>query len=287
MEKPEIRIFRHRRGVLELGRKTRLMGIVNVTPDSFSDGGKFIEAGRAVEHALILASSGADILDIGAESTRPGSKPVSADEQLSRLLPVLEQLRTETDLVISIDTTSSAVARFCLSVGADVVNDVSGLRNDERLAQTCAEYRSGLVLMHMRGTPETMQQDIHFSDVVSEVAQSLGESVAIAEHHGVPRDFVLVDPGLGFGKTFEHNYQLMRQLANFGSLAAGVLVGPSRKAFTGQYSGLPPSDRQFSTAAAVAICVLNGADVVRVHDVSQMKQVIDICDRYMELGDAL
>lgn len=275
--------FRHRRGVLELGTRTRLMGIVNVTPDSFSDGGKFMEPNHAAAHALELVSMGADLLDLGAESTRPGSSGVSADEQLSRLLPVLELIRTETDVVISVDTRSSIVAKFCLSVGADVINDVSGLQSDVQIAEVCAQHNAGLVLMHMRGTPETMQRDTEYADVAEEVEHSLRETVMIASLHGVQSESILVDPGLGFGKSFEQNYRLLHSLGRFRELAAGVLVGPSRKAFTGEFSGLPPASRQFSTAAVVAISVMNGADIIRVHDVSEMKQVTDICDRYLEL----
>lgn len=283
MEKAKAKVFRHRRGVLELGEGTRLMGIVNITPDSFSDGGHYLEAQRAVEHALELVKQGADIIDLGAESTRPGSLEVSTDAQLGRLLPVLEQIRPETDAIISIDTRSSVVAKFCLAIGVDVINDVSGLKDDAELASVCREHHAGLVLMHMRGTPASMQHDLHYEDVVSEVAQSLSESTAVAHHYGIESDYILVDPGLGFGKTFTHNYTLLRNLDRLQGIAAGVLVGPSRKAFTGEFSGLPASSRQFSTAAAVAIAVLNGADVIRVHDVAEMKQVTDICDRYTEL----
>lgn len=283
MEKANLRIFRHRRGVLEIGGRTRLMGIVNITPDSFSDGGQYFEANRAAEHAFDLVKQGADIIDLGAESSRPGSHGVSADAQLGRLLPVLEVIRPETDAIISIDTRSSIVAKFCLAIGADVINDISGLADDSELAPVCNEHNAGLILMHMRGTPATMQQEPHYDDVVSEVTQSLSESVAIANHHGVDREYILVDPGLGFGKNFTHNYILLRNLDCVKGLGAGVLVGPSRKAFTGEFSGLVASARQFSTAAAVAIAVMNGADVIRVHDIAEMRQVTDICDRYSEL----
>lgn len=283
MEKANLRIFRHRRGVLEIGGRTRLMGIVNITPDSFSDGGQYFEANRAAEHAFDLVKQGADIIDLGAESSRPGSHGVSADAQLGRLLPVLEVIRPETDAIISIDTRSSIVAKFCLAIGADVINDISGLADDSELAPVCNEHNAGLILMHMRGTPATMQQEPHYVDVVAEVAQSLFESVAIANHHGIQSESILVDPGLGFGKSFTHNYALLRNLSRLSGLGAGILVGPSRKAFTGEFSGLPASARQFSTAAAVAIAVMNGADVIRVHDVAEMKQVTEICDRYSEL----
>ncbi|MCC6477253.1 dihydropteroate synthase, partial [bacterium] len=273
MERSEIRYFRYRGGAFELGKRTLLMGILNVTPDSFSDGGKYAERRAAFERALEIEKDGADILDIGAESTRPGSLPVSDDEQCARLLPLLKDLREKLRIPISIDTRSCRVASECLKEGAHVINDVSGLRDGAELAEICAKYSAGLVIMHMRGTPETMQKDVGYDDVVGEVARSLKSSVELAQDAGVSREQILVDPGLGFGKSFDQNYMLMGSLASFMELAGGVLVGPSRKAFTGELSGLPADERQFSTAAAVAICVLNGADVLRVHDVSEMRQV--------------
>ncbi len=259
------------------------MGIVNITPDSFSDGGRFLETGRAVDHALTMIRCGAEIVDLGAESTRPGSAPVSDNVQLERLLPVLEELRPETNAIISIDTQSHLVARHCLALDADVVNDISGLYSDERLANVCAEYGSGLVLMHMRGTPATMQQHTGYQDVVSEVRASLHASVDRALASGMKLQSILLDPGLGFGKSFEQNYELLHRLNSLRELDTGILVGPSRKAFTGEFSRLPAAERQFSTAATVAIAILNGADVVRVHDVQEMKQVTDICDRFLEI----
>jgi dihydropteroate synthase len=285
MEKSKPRHFHHRRGALELGERTRLMGIVNVTPDSLSDGGRFLDSDRACEHALKLAEAGAEILDLGAESTRPGSKPVSVEEQLERLLPLMELLRSETDAIISIDTRSPEVARNCLALGADVINDISGLRHDVRVIDVCAEYRAGIVVMHMQGEPATMQTNPQYSDVVSEVKSWLADSVNLALNHGISADQILVDPGLGFGKSFVHNYHLLHSLESFRDLASGVLVGPSRKAFTGEFSGLPPAARQYSTAATVTIAILKGADVLRVHDVAEMRQVSDICDRYLEISN--
>jgi len=261
------------------------MGIANITADSFSDGGRFLECSNAVQHALRLAEESAELLDLGAESTRPGSEGISAKEQLRRLLPVLQNLRPRTEAVLSIDTRSSEVARACIAEGADVINDVSGLRDDPAIAEVCAETGAGLVLMHMRGTPATMQRQTNYEDLVSEVHNALQHSVALALKSGLIPDQILVDPGIGFGKSFEQNYELLRSPKRFRKLAAGVLLGPSRKGFTGEFSGLPADQRQYSTAATVAIAVLNGADVLRVHDVAAMRQVTDICDRYMELTD--
>ena len=285
MARPKPRRWLHRRGALELGARTCLMGIVNLTPDSFSDGGRFLAPEAAVEHALKLVRDDSDIIDFGAESTRPGSLGTSAAEQLDRLLPVLEIIRQATTTILSIDTRSSEVARACLESGADVINDVSGLTFDSQLAKVCAEFKAGLVVMHMRGTPATMQQDLEYDDLIGEIQATLFRAVERAGIAGVDPARVLVDPGLGFGKNSAQNFQLIGQLDKLSGLAAGILVGPSRKRFTGELSGLRPEQRQFSTAAAVAMCALNGADVIRVHDVAEMRQVTDMCDRYREVNE--
>jgi dihydropteroate synthase len=279
------RVWRHRTGEIRLGLRTVLMGVVNVTPDSFSDGGRYLSADAAVEHALQLERDGADLLDLGAESTRPGSEAVSADDQLGRLLPVLERLRGRVRVPLSVDTTSATVAERCLRAGVSVVNDVSGFHREPTMAEVCASHGAGVVLMHIRGAPKTMQAGIHYDDLFGEIRAYLAAGVEAAERSGIPRQRMVVDPGLGFGKTFEQNYQLIGGLRRFGDLAAGVLAGPSRKAFTGEFSGSPPDRRQFSTAAAVALCILNGADVVRVHDVCEMRQAADIIDRYRQVHE--
>ncbi len=256
------------------------MGVVNVTPDSFSDGGKFFAPDAAAEQALRLQDEGADLLDFGAESTRPGSDPVSDDEQLRRLLPVLERVRGRLRIPISVDTTSAAVAQACLEAGAAIVNDISGFHLDRELPGVCRTYAAGVVLMHIQGSPKSMQREPHYENLFGEIRDYLREGVQSAEAAGISRAQILVDPGLGFGKTFEQNYRLLGGLEQFHGLAAGVLAGPSRKGFTGEFSELPAEQRQFSTAAAIAIAVLHGADVVRVHDVGQMRQVTDIIDRF-------
>lgn len=277
------RSWRHRTGVLDLGGRTLLMGIVNVTPDSFSDGGRFFDPVRAAEHGLMLQDAGADLLDLGAESTRPGSEFVPADEQLRRLLPVLRQLEGKVRVPISVDTSLSDVAGECLTAGASIINDVTALRRDMKLAGICARHSAGLVLMHMRGTPATMQQDTRYDDLFSEIREALHSAVTAAVHEGIARDSIVVDPGIGFGKSFEQNHRLLSGLHRFRDLAAGVLAGPSRKAFTGEFSGALPEQRQFSTAAAVALAILHGADIVRVHDVREMRDVADIVDRFREV----
>ncbi len=279
------RCWRHRTGELALGRRTLLMGVVNVTPDSFSDGGRFLSPDAAASHAVSLQNAGADMLDLGAESTRPGSEPVAVKEQLARLLPVLERLRGRLTVPLSIDTTSAAVAVECLRAGASAINDITGFHGDVELPRVCAESGAGVMLMHLRGAPKTMQADTRYADLIGEVRGYLAAGVDTAARTGIPGERILVDPGLGFGKNFEQNYRLLGALREFRDLAAGVLAGPSRKAFTGEFSGLPADQRQFSTAAAVALAALFGADMVRVHDVGEMKQVVQIIDRFREIHD--
>lgn len=255
------------------------MGIVNITPDSFSDGGNFLEAERAIEHAISLEAEGADILDLGAESTRPGSQSISPAEQLRRLLPVLQGIKNRIKCPISIDTTNHEVAEKCLQLGASIINDVTGFHKDKLLPKVCAAYKAGVILMHMPGSPETMQQT-SYVNLLSEVKTSLAQSIRTALENGVAEDRILIDPGLGFGKSFDQNYELIGNLKFFSELATGILVGPSRKAFTGEFSKLPANQRQFSTSAAVTLSIINGADIIRVHDIREMKQAVDIADKY-------
>jgi len=278
-----IRFWRHRTGAWELGGRTLLMGIVNVTPDSFSDGGCFLDPVRAAEHALKLQDEGADLLDFGAESTRPGSESVSAAEQLDRLLPVLRLLEGEMRVPISIDTNLSDVAEDCLAEGASIINDVTALRRDPAMGEVCARREAGLVLMHIRGEPAKMQQNTRYDDLFGEIHAVLQSAVTTAVREGVTRDRIIVDPGIGFGKSFEQNHRLLAGMHRFRDLAAGVLAGPSRKAFTGEFSGASPEARRFSTAAAVSLAILHGADIVRVHDVQEMRDVADIVDRFREV----
>ena len=273
------------------GERTHLMGVVNVTPDSFSDGGRHFEREAAVRHALALAEAGADLLDIGGESTRPGAGEVPAQVELERVLPVIEAVRAASDVPLSIDTRKAEVARQALETGAVLVNDVSGLAHDPALATVVAQAGAALVLMHIQGTPETMQADPRYEDLVAEVIHALAGSVDRAVAAGVRRARIWVDPGIGFGKTVGHNLFLLRHLAELRVLGAPVLVGTSRKRFLGALAGgLPPEQRLPGTLASLAaVAVLHGADVVRVHDVSEVKDALAVADaiaRAREGGNA-
>ncbi len=252
------------------------MGVVNVTPDSFSDGGRYLRVEDAVRHGVRLVNEGADILDVGGESTRPGSDPVSEQEELDRVVPVIERLAASVPARITVDTDQPRVAEECLARGATLVNDVTGL-GDPDMSRVAQMAGAGVVIMHMRGRPKTMQQDVTYDDVVVEVRTFLGERAAAARAAGINE--VIVDPGIGFGKSAVHNFELLRRLEEFLVLDVPVLVGPSRKSFLGSLaSKLPPSERLEGTLAAVALAAWNGASIIRVHDVLQAKRVVEVVD---------
>jgi len=263
---------------LVLGWRTLLMGVLNVTPDSFSDGGLFLSGDAAVEHGRKMIEAGADIIDIGGESTRPGAQPVSAADELSRILPVIERLRAASDVLISVDTYKSAVAREALSAGADLVNDISGFRADEAMAELVAEAGCPVIIMHIKGTPRDMQQNPTYEHLISEIYWWLADSIRLALDAGVAEDQVIIDPGIGFGKTADHNLQILGELRQFRSLGRPILVGASRKSFIGKLLDKPPLERGWGTAAAVAAAILNGARIVRVHDVAEMHDVARVAD---------
>ncbi|HEY1482928.1 MAG TPA: dihydropteroate synthase [Candidatus Acidoferrum sp.] len=266
-----------------LGKRTLVMGVLNVTPDSFSDGGKFLSAKRAVAAALAMERSGADILDIGAESTRPGSTGISTEEELRRLVPVLEALRGRLQIPISVDTQKSEVAEAAIAAGAEIINDISGLKNDPAVAEVAAKHGVPLVLMHMRGTPLTMQQGPFAKNVLRDVTSGLRRSVASARRAGVAKSQIILDPGIGFGKSYEQNYELLAKLSVIATLGYPLLVGTSRKGFLGrtlERDGKPAAaeDRMWGTAATVSASIFNGAHIVRVHDVDEMVQVAKVAD---------
>jgi dihydropteroate synthase len=263
---------------LVFGQRTYVMGVVNVTPDSFSDGGKTFAPEQAVAHGLALAEAGADVLDIGGESTRPGAAPVEANEELRRILPVIEGLRARTQVPLSIDTTKAAVAERALASGACMVNDISGFSAEPRLAEVTARAGAACVLMHRQGSPATMQQDPRYGDVVEEVILGLKDALARALAAGIPRERICVDPGIGFGKTLGHNLALLRRLEDLRTLGHPVLVGTSRKAFLGTLAGGRPVEGRLpgTLASVVTAAVLAGVDWVRVHDVSECRDALAI-----------
>ncbi len=271
-------LWRCRDRRLELGRRTLIMGILNITPDSFSDGGRYFSSDTALARARVLIEAGADILDIGGESTRPGSQPVSVEEEMARVLPVLTTLRRNLQVPLSIDTYKAAVAEAALAAGAEIINDISGLTFDAGMAALAARSGAGLVLMHIQGTPRDMQQNPWYADVTAEVGRFLARQVAVAEAAGVGRDQIVLDPGIGFGKRPEDNLTLLRELGRLNSLGLPLLVGPSRKSFIGRILDLPVSERVEGTAAAVTAAILNGAGIVRVHDVREMARVARVAD---------
>ena len=274
---------RHR---LELGLRTCIMGVVNVTPDSFSDGGRFFGTDAAVAHGLRLAEQGADIIDVGGESTRPFAEGVSAAEEIDRVIPVIERIAARVDTPISIDTTKSQVARRAFEAGASIINDVSALRFDPRLAPLAAELDAPLILMHMLGDPGTMQSEPRYDDVVADIKSFLADAVERAEAGRVPRDRIIVDPGIGFGKTVAHNLSLIKHLARFADLGLPVLIGTSRKAFIRRTlpghpeREYPPQSPEVAigTQATVAGAVCNGAHIVRVHDVAATVATVRLID---------
>jgi len=260
----------------DFSKRTYVMGILNVTPDSFSDGGRYFTLDLALEHALKMIEDGADIIDVGGESTRPGSDPVPIEEELRRVIPVIKELAKRTKVPISIDTYKSEVARRALDNGALIVNDISGLRFDEKMTEVVAEYKASVVLMHIKGTPKTMQQNPEYKDVISEIYSYLSESVNLALSAGIKQ--IIVDPGIGFGKRLIDNLEIIRRLREFKSLGYPILIGVSRKSFIGNILNLPVDQRLEGTAGAVAISVWNGANIVRVHDVKEMVRVVRIVD---------
>jgi len=256
--------------------KTRplIMGVVNVTADSFYDGGRYVAPERAIAHALELVKQGADIIDIGGESTRPGANPVSVEDELARILPVVEGVAHRVTVPISIDTTKSRVAQVALDVGASIINDVSALRQDPAMASVIAKSNAAIVLMHMQGTPQTMQLAPYYSDVGAEVSQFFEERIEVALLAGIPQTNIILDPGFGFGKLLLHNLELLRGLTSLAMLNCPLLVGLSRKGFIGHIVDRPVDQREWGTAAAVALAVDRGAHIVRVHDVAMMIDVV-------------
>ncbi len=275
---------------LILGQRTLIIGVLNVTPDSFSDGGAFLDSGAAIARALQIEQEGADILDIGGESTRPGAAPITSEEELRRILPVIQVLRGKLRIPMSVDTRRADVAEAALGAGAEILNDVSALRTDARLAEVARHERVPLILMHMRGTPQTMQRGPFARDAVRDVMAGLRDAVARARRAGLAKSQLLVDPGIGFGKKHEQNFEILARLPEFARLGCPIVVGTSRKAFLGKAlagsdgQSAPPSERLLGTAATVTASILGGAHIVRVHDVAEMVQVARVADAILNAG---
>ena len=276
--------IRCRKRTLILGKRTLLMGVLNVTPDSFSDDGFFFDKEKAIAHGLRMVEEGADIIDIGGESTRPGSKPLELEEELRRVIPVIESLAKEVDVPISIDTYKSTVAQRAIEAGAEIINDISGLHFDPGLAQVAAKEDAPLVLMHIRGTPETMQKDVHYDSLFSEILQYLKDSIQRAESAGLDPRQIIIDPGIGFGKTVEDNLLIIKNLYEFRILGKPILLGTSRKTFIGKILNTEVEDRLEGTLSSIAIGVLNGAHIIRSHDVLQAKKAIVVADAIRMAG---
>ncbi|HKZ57620.1 MAG TPA: dihydropteroate synthase [Thermodesulfovibrionales bacterium] len=255
------------------------MGILNVTPDSFADGGLYFDKSSAIERAYQIVEEGADIIDIGGESTRPGSEPNSIKEELKRTIPVIEAISKKIKVPISIDTYKSEVAKAALDAGASMVNDISGLRFDPRMPDVVSEFKVPVVIMHIKGKPQDMQQNPVYDALIPEIIDYFRMGIKIATGAGISEDKIIIDPGIGFGKTFDHNLEIINNLREFTFLQKPILVGPSRKAFIGKILGdVPATERLEGTAAAVSISIINGANVVRVHDVKEMVKVAKVAD---------
>jgi len=265
--------------VLDFSERSYVMGILNVTPDSFSDGAKFYDLDAAVKHGMEMAEQGADIIDIGGESTRPGSEPVSADEEIRRTEPVIKELSKRIDIPLSIDTTKADVAKRALDAGAEMINDISSLRADPGMVDVVVSYKVPVVLMHMLGSPKTMQQNISYDSIIEDITDFLKERVDFAVAKGIEQSKIIIDPGIGFGKSVvKDNFEILREMRRFRSLGLPILAGPSRKAFIGRLLDADVDERDTGTLAAVAIAVHNGANIVRVHNVFQTKKAVTLAD---------
>ncbi len=273
---------------LVLGGRTLIMGVLNITPDSFSDGGAYMDSEAAIARALQLEHDGADLLDVGGESTRPGAIPIPAHEELRRILPVIEVLRGKLNIPMSVDTQKAEVAEGALAAGAEILNDISALRMDPRLAEVARRAHAPMILMHMRGTPRTMQRGPFARDVLRDVLTGLREAIARARRAGLAKSQILLDPGIGFGKKYEQNFEILARLPEFARLGCPLVVGTSRKAFLGKILArkgepdIPPGERLLGTAATVTASILGGAHIVRVHDVAEMAGVARIADRILD-----
>jgi dihydropteroate synthase len=274
-----------RKSVLELGSRTLIMGILNVTPDSFFDGGNFQTVAAAAAHARQMEKDGADIIDIGGESTRPGAEPVSITEEKKRILPIIKALRQMSDIPISIDTYKAEIAAEALAAGADIINDISAMTFDSDMPGVVRESGTSVILMHIQGSPKNMQKNPIYTNVVTEIATFLKERIYTAKSAGIEQNRIIIDPGIGFGKSLQHNFIILKRLQEFRQLECPILIGLSRKSFLSLEQKLAPNERLITTAAANAAAILNGADILRVHDVKETDQVRRIIDSIKNISD--
>ena len=270
--------LRWRDYILDLDLKTHVMGILNVTPDSFSDGGQYFELNRAIEHGIVMAQDGADIIDVGGETARPYSKQISASEEIARVIPVLEALKKEISIPISIDTCKSEVAREALKAGASMINDISALRFDPHMATSAADAGVPVILMHMKGTPDNMQKNPIYKDLIPEILDFLKDALARSVQAGIKKNLLIVDPGIGFGKTFDDNLKIIRELSRFEALERPILLGTSNKAFIGHILGKEVHKRVTGTMATIAYGAINGAHMIRVHNVKAAVETVRVID---------
>lgn len=267
--------------ILDLRMRTGIMGVLNVTPDSFSNGGKYFEAEKAIGRGIQIKEEGADIIDIGGESTKPGSEPISVQEEIDRVIPVLEGLLKYIDKPISIDTYKADVAEIALETGAHMVNDISGFQFSTNLPEILKRYGIPFVIMHIKGTPKNMQNNPKYNDLINEIKDYFKEKINFALEHSIKFENIIIDPGIGFGKKIKDNFLLLKRLSDFKDFGCPILIGPSRKKFIGETLNLPPEQRLEGTSAAVTAGILNGANIVRVHDVKEMIRVVKITDEIL------
>jgi dihydropteroate synthase len=277
-----VKDMRLRENVLPLSIRSCIMGILNITPDSFSDGAKYLDPARALERALEMEREGADIIDIGGESSRPGAKPVSESDEIDRVIPAIRKIRKKCKAIISVDTVKSEVAKRALDEGAEIINDITALRADGRMAGVIASGKGAVCLMHMKGTPENMQKDPFYDNIIEEIKDYLACSVRTAEEAGIDPGMVIIDPGIGFGKRKRHNLEILKKLSCFKALSRPIMVGTSRKSFIGEITGKSAEERVFGTAATLCAAVLGGANIVRVHDVAEARDVMQVADAIKE-----
>ena len=269
---------------LKMPSHTLIMGILNLTPDSFSDGGQFSDKNQATDYALKMIEDGADMIDIGGESTRPGAEPVSLDEELKRTISIIKSIRQQSDCLISIDTYKSPVAEAALDVGANLVNDISGLTFDEKMIDIVIARKVPVILMHMKGTPRSMQVDPHYNNVIKEICEFFKRKVKSAKNSGILDNMIILDPGIGFGKRLEDNFEIIRELKQICAMGYPILLGPSRKSFIGASLNLPVEERLEGTLASITVGIMNGANIIRVHDVKETLRAVKITEKIMGIN---